>query len=187
MRSILAILFFSFSVSVSAQGVNYDYIQGSYGEMDLDPGGFDGDGFGLSASFGVADNFHLFGEYQTADIGFGVDLNLLELGGGYHTEISPNLNMYANLGYINVELDGGGLGGGDQDGLFVGLGLRGMVSDDVELYGGLDYIDFDESGGEVRSTAGFMFTLTDSVGVGLKASLWDDINIYQLNVRLYFQ
>jgi len=189
MRLILVMLFFSVSVSVSAQDVNYDYIQGSYGEMDFDSTGFDldGDGFGLSASFSVADNFHLFGEYQTAGLVAGIDLNLLELGAGYHTNISPNLDVYANLAYINVEVESGGFGSADEGGFSVGLGLRGMVSDAVELYGGLDFIDFDESDGELRSTAGFMLTLTESLGVGAKAALWDDINIYQLNVRWYFQ
>ncbi len=189
MRLMLVILFFSFSVSVSAQSANYDYIQGSYGRMDFNSNGLDidGDGFGLSASFGVAENFHLFGEYQTADLGSGVDLNLLELGGGYHTTISPNLDVYANLGYVNFEVEAGGFGSVDEGGFSVGLGLRGMVSDAVELYGGLDYVDFDDGDGEVRSTAGFMLALTESVGVGGKAALWDDFNIYQLNVRLYFQ
>ena len=44
LRSILAILLVAFSVSVSAQGHNYNYIQGSYGRVDLDGPGLDVDG-----------------------------------------------------------------------------------------------------------------------------------------------
>ena len=189
MRSVFIVLLAAFSASVSAQGVNYNYIQGSYGRVDLDDSviDVDGDGFGISGSFAVNENFHVFGEYQTADMDFGIDLNLMELGAGYHTDISPNLDFYANLGYINVEADGGGAGSTDEDGFSAGLGLRGAVSDAVELFGGLDYIDFDNSDSETRANAGFVLSLTETWGVGLKASFWDDVNIYQLNARLYFE
>jgi len=120
-------------VSVSAQTVSYDYIQTSFGRVDFDSNNFDadGDGLGFSASFSIDDDFHVFGQYQTADLSFGVDINILELGGGYHTEISRNLNLSANVGYL--EINGSGIGSADADGLFVGLGLRGAVSEAVEL------------------------------------------------------
>ena len=185
LRSVLITLLVAVSASAGAQGIDYDYVQGSYGRVDLDSVGLDvdGDGFGLSASFSIDENFHVFGEYQTADFNFGADLDLMELGVGYHTDISPNLGVYANLGYVDLETN---VGGGD-DGFSAGLGLRGAVSDAVELYGGLDYIDFDNSDSETRSTAGFILALTQRFGLGLKASFWDDVNIYQVNARLYFE
>jgi hypothetical protein len=185
LRSILVVLLVVFSASVSAQGYNYNYVQGSYGRVDLDGAGFDvdGDGFGMSASFAIDDNFHVFGEYQTADFNFGANLKLLELGAGYHTSIAPNLDVYANLGYLNFDTNGGA----DDDALSVGLGLRGAVSNAVELFGGLDYINFDKSDGETRANAGFNLALTEIFGVGLKASFWDDVNIFQINARMYFQ
>ncbi len=183
-RSILITLLVAFSASVSAQGLNYNYVQGSYGRVELDGPGLnvDGDGFGLSASFAIDDNFHVFGEYQTADFNFGFDLDMLELGAGYHTNISPNLDVYANLGYLDFDTNPGG-----DDAFFIGLGLRGAVSDAVELYGGLDYVDFDNSDSETRANAGFMLALTERFGVGLKASFWDDVNIFQVNARMYFE
>ena len=185
MRSILAILLIAFSVSVNAQGHNYNYVQGSYGRVDLDVPGLDvdGDGFGFAASFAIDENFHIFGSYQTADFNFGVDLDLMEFGAGYHTDISPNLDVYANLGYL--EFDAGG--GSDEDAFTIGLGLRGYVSDAVELYGGLDYVDFDDSDSETRANAGFMMGLTENLGVGIEASFWDDVNIYLLSARYYFE
>lgn len=185
LRSVLITLLVAFSASVSAQGINYNYVQGSYGRVDLDGVGFDvdGDGFGLSASFAIDENFHVFGEYQTADFDSGGDLDLMEFGVGYHTDISPDLDVYANLGYIDFDTN---VGGGD-DGFMVGLGLRGAVSEAVELFGGLDYIDFDNSDSETRANAGFILGLTEAFGVGLKATFWDDVNIYQLNARYYFE
>lgn len=187
LRSLVSILLLVLSVSVSAQTVSYDYIQASFGRVDFDSNNFDadGDGLGFSASFSIDDDFHVFGQYQTADLSFGVDINILELGGGYHTEISRNLNLSANVGYL--EINGSGIGSADADGLFVGLGLRGAVSEVVELYGGLDYIDFDEADGETRANAGSLLALNERLGVGIEANLWDDVNIFQLHARYYFE
>jgi hypothetical protein len=204
LRSVLLMFLVAFSVSVNAQGVNYNYVQGSYGLVNLDGPGLDvdGDGFGLSASFAIDENFHVFGEYQSADSSFVGDLDLMEFGVGYHTNISPNMDVYANLGYLEFETYGGGGGGGcpigvactssgggagDNDALAVGLGLRGAVSEAVELFGGIDYIEFDDSHNETRANAGFVLRLTEKLGVGLKATFWDDVNIYQFNARFYFE
>jgi len=185
MRSIIAILFVAFSASVSAQGLNYNYVQGSYGRVDIEGPGLnvDGEGFGLAASFAIDENFHVFGEYQTADFNLGLDLGMTEFGVGYHTDISPNMDVYANLGYLDFDTGGAG----DDNAFSVGLGLRGAVSEAVELYGGLDYIDFDNSGSETRANAGFILALTEKLGVGIKASFWDDVDIYLLNARYYFE
>jgi len=185
LRSILVILLVAFSLSANAQGQNYNYFQGSYGRVDLDSSGadVDGDGIGFAASFSIDDNFHVFGEYQTADFNFGVDFDLLEFGAGYHTDISPNLDVYANLSYL--ELEASGLL--KDDGFSIGLGLRGAVSEAVDLYGSLDYVDFDRRDSETRANAGFIMGLTENLGVGIEASFWDDVNIYLLNARYYFE
>ncbi len=65
--------------------------------------------------------------------------------------------------------------------------MRGALSDTVELNGGIDYIDFDQGGGETRANVGFLFGLTDTMTVGAKASFWDDINVYQVNLRFDFE
>jgi len=189
LRSLVSVLLIALSLSVNAQTVSYDYIQGSFGRVDLDGSGLDadGDGLGLTASFSINNDFHVFGEYQTADLNFGVDVTILELGGGYHTQISPHLSVNANVGYLKIDAAASGIGSADADGLFVGLGMRGAVSEAVELYGGLDYIDFDNADGETRANAGFILALTDALGVGIEANLWDDVNIFQLNARYYFE
>lgn len=202
LRSVLLMILVAFSVSVNAQGVNYNYVQGSYGLVNLDGPGLDvdGDGVGLSASVAIAESFHVFGEYQSADSSFVGDLDLMEFGVGYHTNISPNMDVYANLGYLEFETYGGGGGcpigvactssgggAGDDDALAVGLGLRGAVSEAVELFGGIDYVEFDDSHNETRTNAGFVLRLTEKMGVGIKATFWDDVNIYQFNARFYFE
>lgn len=191
MRIALAVFLLSFSVTAAAQqgNLSYNYLQGSFGQINVEDSAIDvdGDGLGISGLFAIDEDFHLFGEYQTADLDFGVDLNTFEVGVGYHSGMSPNLDVVANLGYFNVEIDAPGFSSLDDGGLLFGIGLRGRVNRSVELYGGLDYVDFDDSAGETRANAGLMLSLTDTFGLGLKAQLWDDFSIFQLNARLDFE
>lgn len=188
-RSILLIFLVVFSASVGAQGqgLSYDYVQGSYGSIDLDDSSIDvdGTGFGISGSVRINENFHITGEYQTADMDFGIDLALLEAKLGYNTNISQNLDLIAHIGYLRADIDASGLGA-DDDGFLIGGGVRAAVSSNTELSGGLDYIDFDDGDGEMRANAGFFIGLTEELSVGLRASFWDDVNIYTINLRLNF-
>jgi hypothetical protein len=184
-RSILWIVLVTFSASAGAQGLSYNYFQVSYGRVDLDDRSFsaDGDGFGVGGSMVINENFHFAGEYQTADMDFGVDLNMLELSLGYHTTLSENLDFTAQIGYLDVEVDAAGNVSADDDAFLVGGGVRAMANENTEIYGGLDYIDFDQGDGEMRANAGFLIGLTEQLEIGLKASFWDDVTIYQVNLR----
>jgi hypothetical protein len=186
-RSILLIFLAVFSASVGAQGLSYDYVQGSYGSVDLDDSviDVDGTGFGISGSMRLSENFHVTGEYQTADMDFGIDLSLLEAKLGYNTNISQNLDLIAHIGYIRADIDASGLGA-DDDGYLIGGGVRALVSSNAELNGGIDYIDFDDGDGEMRANVGFFIDLTEELSVGLRASFWDDVNVYTINLRLDF-
>jgi opacity protein-like surface antigen len=188
-RSIVLVVLLAFSASAGAQALSYNYIQGSYGRVDLDDSSFsaDGEGLGVSGSIAISGDFHITGEYQTADMDFGVDLSILEVTLGYHTTISENLDLVAQIGYLDIDVDAAGAGSADDDALLIGAGVRAAVADNVEFSGGIDYIDFDRGDGEMRANAGFVVGLTDELAVGFKATFWDDVNIYQLNLRYYFE
>jgi hypothetical protein len=190
LRSVLITLAIAFSASANAQKVDYSYVQGSYGRVDFDALGrsLEGDGPGISASFAIGESFHIYGEYQTADLGLSVNFNLTELGAGYHTDITHSLYVYANVGHVAIGADaGGGTFSANDDGVSVGIGLRAAVSETVELFGGLDYVDLDDPYSETRVNAGFELGVTENIGVGLKAIFWDNLNIFQISARLYFK
>jgi len=188
LRSVFMVILIAFSATVAAQGTNFNYVQASYGRVDLDASSLDvdGDGLGVSGSLEIDENFHVFGDYQAADIDFGTDLTILEIGVGYHTNLSPFMDVYANLAYIDIEADAL-IGSADDSGLSMGIGLRGSISEAVELYGGLDYIDFNDSDSETRANAGILLSLTETLSLGLRATLWDDVNVFQINARMYFR
>jgi len=173
-------------VQAQGQGLSYDYIQGNYGRFDFDGSGqsSDGDGFGIGGMIGLNENIHLFGDYQTADLDFGVDLSILEFGVGYHTTISPNLDFLANLGFTNIEADTG-IGTADEDGFTLGVGLRTEIAPQFELFGNLDYVDFD-SDSDTRAKIGALYDLTDAFSIGLTGTFYDNVDILQLNGRYYF-
>ena len=188
-RSVLLILLLAFSATAGAQGFGYNYLQASYGAVSVDDSVFDvdGNGLGISGSYGFHPDFYIAGEYQTADMDFGVDLNILELAVGYHTPLSEQLDFTAQLGFVDAELEVPGFGSADDDGFMIGAGLRGALTDTVELNGSIDYIDFDQGGGETRANVGFLFGITETLTVGADASFWDDINVYRLNLRFDFE
>ena len=107
LRSTLFILLFAFSATAGAQGFGYNYLQASYGAVSFDDSviDVDGDGLGISGSYGFHPEFFIAGEYQTADMDFGVDLNILELAVGWHTPLSDQLDFTAQLGFVNAEIE----------------------------------------------------------------------------------
>ena len=186
-RSFLFILLAVISATAGAQGLSYNYFQGSYGSIDLDDSVIDtdGTGFGISGSLALNENFHVTGEYQTADMDFGIDLNLWEAHLGYNTNVSENLDFIAHIGYLRADIDASGLGT-DDDGFLIGGGVRAALNSNMELNGSLDYIDFDAGDSEMRANAGFLVGLTEDLSVGVRASFWDDVNVYTINLRLNF-
>jgi len=187
LRSIGVISLLILATPALADGPNYNYIQGSYQHVDLDDGFFDvdGDGFGISGSVALGDNWQLIGGYNSTDFDFGVDLDELLIGGGFHTSLTPNMDFVANLAY--VRLDASVLGQSfDDDGIGVSIGLRAMASEKLELAGFVEYIELSDSGNDtsLRGEAWYNFTQNFAVGVNMGAA--DDVVRYGIGARVYF-
>lgn len=186
LRSTLLVILFAFSGAAFADDFNYNYVQISYGEAEIDnTGGLDGDGPGIFGSVALSEKIHLFGEYQVADFGQGVDLGQLEAGLGYVFNVSETVDIIAKAAYVNMEVDTP-QGSVDENGYAIGAGIRGMLTERVELNGGLDLVDLDESDSETRAKAGILFNITDSISVGANGTWWDDVTVYQLTARFDF-
>ena len=118
-----------------ADGLSYNYIELGYqnAELDDDFGGtsVDGDGYGIRGSYEVGESWFIAASYGTLDFDFGVDLDQLAIGGGYHTALSDRTDVFAALSYISAEVSASGFNSLDEDGYGVVVGLRGLVSDKV--------------------------------------------------------
>jgi len=185
-RSVFAFCLLAFSSTAIAEDFDYSYLQLDYGSFEFDDINVDGDGLGLSGSYAISPDWHVFGGYQAAGLDFGVDATTLAAGIGYNTELSPVLDMVARLSYQYVELDAPGGGNFDDSGLGFGIGIRFAASADLELTAGIDYVDFGDGSDDTGFSAGGLYNFTDAFALGLGGSWSDDTSALVLSGRFYF-
>lgn len=188
LRLITGIFVLALTVPALAEQTSYNFVAGSWQTLELDGGGVDvdGDGFGINGSFEVASNWHIGGEYSSTGFDFGIDLNRLALGGGYHTDISATTSFYADLSWLNWEVDAGsGLGSVDDDGYGFEVGLRSNITDRLELAGAIGVVDLGDGGDDtiLNGAAWYRF---DTFSLGLNVEISDDITGFGIGGRFYF-
>ena len=185
-RSSVAILILAFSTTTYAQDFDYNFLQLNYGKLEFDDVNVDGDGFGIAGSFAVHPNWHVFANLQAAGLDFGIDATTISAGAGYNRPLSPGLDFIANLSYQYVELDAGGFGDADDSGFGLGAGLRYMATSELEFTAGISFVDFGDSGNDTGFSLGGLYSLSDTLAVGLGGSWSDDSSAYTISGRFYF-
>lgn len=184
-RSILLLLLaFGFAGNANAE-FSYDYVNGSWGQVDFDDLNVDGDGFGIDLSVGIAENFHVFGGVESAGLDFNVDVTRWGAGIGFNTPLSDVMDVIGTLSYEGIQVDTP-LGNADDDGFGFGVGLRVAASNLVEIFGGISYVDFSDSGDDTAFDIGALFNATDNFSVGLNGTFDDDVTTIRLAGRFYF-
>lgn len=186
-RSLFVIVFLAVSAAAVAQDdFSYSYVTGSYSRADYDDFNLDGDGLGVGVSVAINESFHVFGSYTGVDLDANVDASGWQAGVGFNTPISDQMDVVVTLAYVTAEVDLPGFGTVDDDGLGLGVGLRAMVSDKIELDGDISYVDTD-SGSDASLGAGFLFYATNTIAVGVSGRWDDDVSVWSLNGRIYFE
>jgi hypothetical protein len=151
-------------------GFDYNYAELSYDKHDFDvsraPDNIDGDGFTLSGSFKVAEDWHVYASYGTANLDFGIDVDTWVLGLGYNYSLKPNVDLYGRVLYVDQSASAGGFSAHD-NGLGLQFRVRGRVNDKVELEGGIQYLDVASSDTSLQASVRYYFTRAFSAGVGV--------------------
>ena len=170
-----------------ADGLNYNYLEAGYFEVDVDDSfiDVDGDGIAIAGSFEVGESMFVVAEYGTADLDFGVDLDELKFGLGVHTPVGDNADFFGTVSYVSVEASALGVSA-DDDGFGATVGVRAMVSDAIELAGQVEYIDLSDSGDDTSFGGSAWYYFSDNFSVGVKADFGDDVSTYGLAARLFF-
>lgn len=171
-----------------AAELSYSFLDFEYQAVELDAGlGFDvdGDGFAIGGSFEGGESWHVFVGYGSTNFDFGVDLNELVIGAGYHTPISDTVDFVGELAYVSVEVEVPAGFTVDDDGIGVSIGLRGMMSDVVELSGSINYVDLGGDG-ETSFDANAWFNMSPAFALGINAGFGDDVTAYGVGVRWFF-
>lgn len=169
-----------------ADGLSYNYLEAGFAQIDLDDDivDVDGDGFEIGGSFEVGDQLFVFADYGSADFDFGVDLDQLSVGLGFHTPLSNNADFVAKIAYVSAEVSAFGFSA-DEDGFGASIGLRGKPSERVELEGFIDYVDLGD-GDDTSVSGAAWYEFTEAFAVGLNVGLGDDVTSYGIGARLYF-
>ena len=145
-RTVLAIVLSAAALSAQASDINYNYVQGTYGEIDVD--GTDLNGFGIDGSIKFNDSFYGIAGYEKYDDN-GVDLSEITAGVGFIKSVSDKTDWVSELSFVRNKVDVPDFANFSDNGYRVATGLRGMVSDKFELNGKVSYTDtwlWDKSG-----------------------------------------
>jgi hypothetical protein len=184
----LAALAAALPLASHAETMNYSYAELGYVDTELSGDGdddLDGDGFALRGSVAVHQTFFVFANYQDLSFDEGVDLSLLEVGGGGHWPLTDKIDLIGKVGITKAEIDVGPFDA-DDDGFLLGARLRGVVAPKFELEGGFDYRDLDEVGDDTTIVFEGRYIFVENVAGGLSVSIGDDVTSLGLNVRLTF-
>lgn len=177
------------AVPAMAGDLSYNYVQAGYGWLTLDDdliGDLDGDGFNINGSVEVGENWYIFAGYSNTGFDYGIDLDELGVGVGFHAPISARADFFATVAYISAEVSASGFGSADEDGYGISVGLRGMATDKVELTGALAYADLGDGadGTSIGGTA--LYNFTDNFAAGIDVGFEEDVTAYGIVGRLYF-
>ncbi|MFQ5547053.1 MAG: outer membrane beta-barrel protein [Woeseia sp.] len=195
LRSVLLTALIAFSASVSAQGFDYNYVSVGYSQVDIDStiqgATIDGDALGLGGSYGLNDDIFAFGSFQDGELEEpgdpdNIDVTVYDIGFGYRMPMSDTVDFVTTLSYEYMELSEPGLSV-DESGLGIGVGIRANASDTIELNAGIQYVDLGTVFGDDTSfAAGVLYSLTESIDIGLNGNWGDDVSQYTLSGRFYF-
>ncbi len=182
-------LIFAFTSAV-ADDLSYNFVELGYmkAELDDDLAGFDvdGDGFGIRGSFEINEAFFVALNYSALGFDFGVDLDQLSAGVGYHGAMSNGTDFFAVLSYLRAEVSASGFGSADEDGFGATVGVRGMLTDKVELNGRIGYADLGDGADGTSFGAGALYSFTDAFALGFDIEIDEDVTLYGLGGRFYF-
>ncbi|MCA1766839.1 MAG: porin family protein [Idiomarina sp.] len=200
-KTLIAIALIGTSTSAFADSPNWDKIQASYIETDIETPideDISMDGYAVSGSLSLNESFFILANFDSVgdESNFGdVDLDSLNAGLGFNHGITDSTDVFATLTYEKLELVGSidaiGSESFDESGYGAGVGIRSMITDFFELSVKADYLDIDDENA-IRYDASAFFHLTNNLSLGLGYKRYDldeidqDIDTVAATVRYSF-
>lgn len=171
-----------------AQDLSYDYIEARYVDTSIDGNGggdIDGDGFKFGGSAKIAENFHLFGNFQSLDYDFDIDFSALEFGAGYMLPVAAGTDLVARVSYINGEVDTV-FGDADDSGYGLSVGFRHVFLPQLQGGAFIKHINLDESGSDTGLELEGEYFFNKQFSGGVSFEFADDATTWGIGARLYF-
>ncbi|AAV82257.1 outer membrane beta-barrel protein [Idiomarina loihiensis] len=200
-KTLIAIALIGTSTSAFADSPNWDKIQASYIETDIETPideDITMDGYAVAGSLSLSDSIFVLANFDSvgdeSDLG-DVDLDSLNAGIGFNHGITESTDVFATVTYEKLELVGSvdalGSESFDESGYGAGVGIRSMITDFFELSVKADYLDIDDENG-IRYDASAFFHLTSNLSLGVGYKLYDldeidqDVDTVAATVRYSF-
>lgn len=200
-KTLIAIALIGTSTSAFADSPNWDKIQASYIETDIETPideDITMDGYAVAGSLSLSDSIFVLANFDSVgdESDFGdVDLDSLNAGIGFNHGITESTDVFATVTYEKLELVGSvdalGSESFDESGYGAGVGIRSMITDFFELSVKADYLDIDDENG-IRYDASAFFHLTNNLSLGVGYKLYDldeidqDVDTVAATVRYSF-
>jgi hypothetical protein len=167
--------------AASAEGFNYNFVEGGYAFGDIES--VDLSGFGVKGSWAVTPNIHVFGGYQTLNLdGVSSDLNTLNLGVGYNWSLNDSWDLIGAASYEHAKL------GTSDSGYGLAVNVRGRIGEAFEVDAGVKYADIGSS--STTYTVGGRYNFTPAFAVGAAYNRLDlnnaTGNTWGINLRYSF-
>jgi len=180
-RSLIALALAAL-IPLSAQAgdnLSYTYVEAGYVDIDGDA-----DGFGVRGSYEFGDsNFYGFASYSQVEIDHtSIDIDNSQLGVGYAHGLSDNVDLLAELSWVNTDVDGLG----DVDGYRASVGIRGTIASNFEGLVKANWTDGSDFDGDFSGTVGAQYKFNKTWGLTGEIEFADEGETYMVGVRASF-
>lgn len=179
-----AFLFLTLNHTLQAADFSYNYAQLRYDDIEFTiPGSvvnIDGDGFGVSGAFEITPDLFITADFITYDLIAGLELDVWDIGIGYHRSINPKTDLVAGFAIGNLEIETL-----DLDIMSINAGMRHRLNDKVELGAQIKYVDYDGNDSDTRFGGNVLYKFKKDLS-GIFALEFGDADVMSLGVRFDF-
>lgn len=182
--------------TAQADGLSYNYAQVAYERVDIDDVDVDFDGFSVSGSWLLNEDFYVFGGYgegETSSFSIGsasgrVGLESITAGLGWRHGLNPRTDLNLGVAFERSKIRGKGafdaFGSESDNGYSLSVGLRHLLIPQLEIGAGVTYIDVIDD--DTVFSAGVLGHLTPNFSVGGSYSVGSDAKGWNVGVRFNF-
>ncbi len=176
-KLLLATSLLAASSAALAAGPQYTWVQGQWQESEIDGSRSELDGFGLSGSVELNNEFFAFGQYSSLD-DQDMDADRVALGAAYKMPLGTNVDLNLGAGLVSYDF-----GNDDDEGILLTAGVRSMLDKQVEVGASATYEDVLDIDMLISVYGAWHFNKQLSAGLSLTTGEIDTTAIY---VRVAF-
>lgn len=165
-----------------APAVSFTHVGLRYMFQDIDRSDFscEQDGPNIYGSLDIQDGWYARAAFSDVSGDNGCGSTNVQAGGGFHTQLDRNMEMYASLSFESISPDSG-----DSDsGLIMAAGLRGFLT--AQLEGGVELMHSTTFDGNTSINGLLAYWFNDAVAGTFDLGLGSDVTTFAIGARLNF-